>query len=235
MNPEFTVNQRAAASRTATTGYNYDRWYYDGTNLLQGIENNNLRATTYVINWEGSSTCSYSLNTAASSSQGGQSYTSIAKGATITISSVGSNNLWLKFNGDLTNLTKVSLVEGTGVSNFVSRLHPNELALCQRYYYRIFDSVPQYYTVANGVNFNTTGGATVPIPYQPMRATPSATLVAGSFSYSGNGGTGSTFTLVPYSGLFSVNYTGTSFQNWGVANINNSSATPLVVALSAEL
>lgn len=134
MNPEFTVNQRAAASRTAATGYNFDRWYYDGTNLLQGIENLNLRNTTYVVSWEGSSTCSYSLNTVASSSQSGQSYTSVANGGTITVSSLSSNNLWLKFNGDLTNLTKVKLVEGNVASDFTSRLHPQELVLCQRYF-----------------------------------------------------------------------------------------------------
>ena len=93
INPEFTINQRGAASPTAATGYNYDRWYYDGSSLLQGIENLNLRATTYVVSWEGSATCSYSLNTAASSSQGSQTYTSITNGGTLTIASVGSNNL----------------------------------------------------------------------------------------------------------------------------------------------
>jgi len=135
INPEFTINQRGAATRTTTSSaYNFDRWYYDGTNLLQGVENNNLRATTYVLNWEGSSTCGYSLNTAAASGQGSESYTSISKGGTITISSVGSNNLWLKFTSDLGNLNKVMLVQGVETSTFVARPYGTELMLCQRYY-----------------------------------------------------------------------------------------------------
>jgi len=134
INPEFTINQRGAATRTTTSSaYNFDRWYYDGTNLLQGVENNNLRATTYVISWEGSSTCAYSLNTAAASGQGSESYTSVTNGGTITIASVGSNNLWLKFTSDLGNLNKVMLVQGTETSVFVARQYGTELALCQRY------------------------------------------------------------------------------------------------------
>ena len=133
-NPEFTINQRGAASRIATTGYNFDRWYYDGTRLLQGIEGNNLRAGTYVISWEGSSTAAFSLNTAAAASQGSQSYTSVTNGGTITIASVGSNNLWIRFTSDLTNLTKVKVSPGTQASGFVARPYGTELALCKRYY-----------------------------------------------------------------------------------------------------
>ena len=138
-NPEFTINQRGAASRIATTGYNFDRWYYDGTRLLQGIEGNNLRAGTYVISWEGSSTAAFSLNTAAAASQGSQSYTSVTNGGTITIASVGSNNLWIRFTSDLTNLTKVKVSPGTQASGFVARPYGTELALCQRYYEKSYN------------------------------------------------------------------------------------------------
>lgn len=135
INPEFTINQRGAASRTATSSaYNFDRWYYDGTNLLQGIEGNNLRAGTYVISWDGSSTAAFSLNTAAAGSQGGQSYTSVTNGGTITIASVGSNNLWIRFTSDLTNLTKVKVSPGTQSSDFVARPYGTELALCEGYF-----------------------------------------------------------------------------------------------------
>ena len=141
INPEFTVNQRDAASRTAATGYNYDRWYYDGSNLLQGIENLNLRATTYVVSWSGSATCSYSLNTAASSSQSGQTFTSITNGGTLTISSLGSNNLWIKFSGTLTDLTNVMVVPSAAQTPFIARQYPQELALCQRYWEKTNDSI----------------------------------------------------------------------------------------------
>jgi len=133
-NPEFTINQRGAASRTAATGYNFDRWYYDGTRLLQGVEGNNLRAGTYVLSWSGSSTAEFSLNTAAASGQGSESYTAVTNGGTITIASVGSNNLWVRFSSDLTNLTRVKLSPGTEASGFVARPYGTELALCQRYY-----------------------------------------------------------------------------------------------------
>jgi hypothetical protein len=134
INPEFTINQRGAASRTAATGYNFDRWYYDGTDLLQGVEGNNLRAGTYVLSWSGSSTAEFSLNTAAASGQGSESYTAVTNGGTITIASVGSNNLWVRFSSDLTNLTRVKLSPGTEASGFVARPYGTELALCQRYF-----------------------------------------------------------------------------------------------------
>ena len=166
INPEFTVNQRAAASRTTTSSaYNYDRWYYDGTNLLQGVEGNNLRAGTYVISWEGSSTAAYSLNDAAASGQGSESYASVSNGGTITIASVGSDNLWLKFTSDLTNLTKVKLTPGTQASAFVPRPYGTELALCQRYYELGFSSF--YIGVTNTYQYS------VPVFYKVVkRATP---------------------------------------------------------------
>jgi hypothetical protein len=132
INPEFTVNQRGSATPTTTSNaYNYDRWYYDGTYLYQGIEGNNLRATTYTLSWTGAMTASYSLNTGAASSQSGQSWTSVANGTNITIASVGSNNLWIRFSAQP---TQPKLELGTSQTTFVPRLYGQELALCQRYY-----------------------------------------------------------------------------------------------------
>ena len=176
INPEFTINQRGAASPTAATGYNYDRWYYDGSNLLQGIENLNLRATTYVVSWEGSATCSYSLNTAASSSQGGQTYTSITNGGTLTIASVSSNNLWIKFSGTLTGLTKVSVVPSGTKSPFLPRQYQQELALCQRYFYALVSNAIGQSTSLNTAQYCTIFHPTV------MRAAPTYTLQSGSWS-----------------------------------------------------
>jgi len=150
INPEFTLNQRGAASRTAATGYNFDRWYYDGTRLLQGVEGNNLRAGTYVLSWEGSSTAEFSLNTAAASGQGSESYTAVTNGGTITIASVGSNNLWVRFSSDLNNLTRVKLSPGTEASGFVARPFGAELALCQRYYGSLNTAFEQYYSADGG-------------------------------------------------------------------------------------
>jgi hypothetical protein len=170
INPEFTLNQRGAASRTAATGYNFDRWYYDGTRLLQGVEGNNLRAGTYVLSWEGSSTAEFSLNTAAASGQGSESYTAVTNGGTITIASVGSNNLWVRFSSDLTNLTRVKLSPGTEASGFVARPYGTELALCQRYYCQ--NTSAEYVLAATRTDRMT---ALVPFPVQ-MRAAPVMTF-----------------------------------------------------------
>jgi hypothetical protein len=176
INPEFTINQRGAATRTTTSSaYNFDRWYYDGTNLLQGVENNNLRATTYVLNWEGSSTCSYSLNTAAASGQGSESYTSISKGGTITIASVGSNNLWLKFTSDLGNLNKVMLVQGVETSIFVARPYGTEISLCERYCQTLDSAGGTDRAMFSGVAFlnNTIIGS---YTFAVMRVAPTITI-----------------------------------------------------------
>ena len=202
INPEFTVNQRGAASRTAATGYNYDRWYYDGSSLLQGIENLNLRATTYVVSWSGSATCSYSLNTAASSSQGGQTYTSITNGGTLTISSLGSNNLWIKFSGTLTDLTNVMVAPSAAQTPFISRQYPQELALCQRYCinYTSTNNTNNYCRFGVGTNSSTTQTAFVIYPYVPMRTYPSLTTTGTASNYLtqyGGGGSTSANTDVP--------------------------------------
>jgi hypothetical protein len=193
-NPEFTINQRGAASRTAATGYNFDRWYYDGTRLLQGVEGNNLRAGTYVLSWSGSSTAEFSLNTAAASGQGSESYTAVTNGGTITIASVGSNNLWVRFSSDLTNLTRVKLSLGTEASGFVARPYGTELALCQRYFEKSYDigTAPNTTTVVGQFNSGGVQGATTTSEVNggsiifavQKRATPSITL------FDGNGNSG---------------------------------------------
>lgn len=196
INPEFTINQRGAASPTAATGYNYDRWYYDGSSLLQGIENLNLRATTYVVSWEGSATCSYSLNTAASSSQGSQTYTSITNGGTLTIVSVGSNNLWIKFSGTLTGLTKVSVVPSGTKSPFLPRQYQQELALCQRYYQKSWnqaDAVPTS-TAVGGIHVLSWGDGNAAGLVWPtaMRTSPTVTFYPTSSTTSGYVNSGGT-------------------------------------------
>jgi hypothetical protein len=181
INPEFTLNQRGAASRTAATGYNFDRWYYDGTRLLQGVEGNNLRAGTYVLSWEGSSTAEFSLNTAAASGQGSESYTAVTNGGTITIASVGSNNLWVRFSSDLTNLTRVKLSPGTEASGFVARPYGAELALCQRYYFRFLANTSNWLGSAGYAGTTTTARVPIQFPVS-MRIPPTAVDTTGTAS-----------------------------------------------------
>ena len=182
INPEFTVNQRGSATPTTTSNaYNYDRWYYDGTYLYQGIEGNNLRATTYTLSWTGAMTASYSLNTGAASTQSGQSWTSVANGTNITIASVGSNNLWIRISAQP---TQPKLELGTSQTTFVPRLYGQELALCQRYFEQ---------NLSNGTNsvfqldVNGASGtypAIMLFSRVSMRTIPTATII-GTITYSG--------------------------------------------------
>jgi hypothetical protein len=165
INPEFTVNQRGSATPTTTSNaYNYDRWYYDGTYLYQGIEGNNLRATTYTLSWTGAMTASYSLNTGAASTQSGQSWTSVANGTNITIASVGSNNLWIRFSAQP---TQPKLELGTSQTTFVPRLYGQELALCQRYFWNTQQGIYMWgNNITNGQLYQF-----IPFPVY-MRASP---------------------------------------------------------------
>lgn len=171
INPEFTVNQRGSATPTTTSNaYNYDRWYYDGTYLYQGIEGNNLRATTYTLSWTGAMTASYSLNTGAASTQSGQSWTSVANGTNITIASVGSNNLWIRFSAQP---TQPKLELGTSQTTFVPRLYGQELALCQRYYWQTSGGVGS----SNGYDIVAIAENTTNVTFRgqfpaPLRARP---------------------------------------------------------------
>jgi hypothetical protein len=186
INPEFTINQRGAATPTTTSNaYNYDSWYYDGTYLYQGIEGNNLRATTYTLSWTGAMTASYSLNTGAASTQSGQSWTSVSNGANITIASVGSNNLWIRFSSQP---TQPKLELGTSQTTFVPRLYGQELALCQRYLPKL-ESTTGAYAVQGGSNSSTSAAFTIPFSVK-ARTAPTGiryTLAGGVANYGAAG------------------------------------------------
>jgi hypothetical protein len=150
------INQRGAASITASTGYTYDRWYYDGTSLYQGIEDKNVNDGTYVISWQGSGFNAYwklSTDTTANNgpdSTGGFS-SALSSGDTFTVSGSGTgNHLWIKFSldtaVDFSTLDKVMVEEGTVATPFEHRPYGTELALCQRHY---ATSIPQGYTILN--------------------------------------------------------------------------------------
>lgn len=173
INPEFTVNQRGAASSTTTSGaYNYDRWYYDGSSLLQGVENANIRDGVYTISWAGSANCSYSLNTATSSNQGAETYTSVSNGGNITISGLTTENLWIKFDAQP---TWVKLELGSSTSAFIPRSVGDELMLCYRYCVNLDGKSNPYQPLGFAVLYSSTAGtATLYVPTQ-MRAIPSLT------------------------------------------------------------
>lgn len=173
-NAEFRINQRNAASPTATTNaYNYDRWYYDGTYLYQGVENINLKNSTFSISWDGSATCSYSLNTGTSASQNTQTYTSVSNGGQITISSLGSNNLWIRFSSQP---LWAKLEQNTSPTSYIYRDHTSELSLCYRYYETITS-----YTLTKGAQYDSNGWVFLFLFKQPKRVTPTMSGLSYAF------------------------------------------------------
>jgi hypothetical protein len=107
INGDFRINQRGAVSKTETANeYNYDRWYYDGTNLIQHVEEGNYKpSTVYTLSGVNVTT---------------QQLTSPLTGHwTITVPS----------NADM-----VQLEEGVYATPFEQRPIGLELSLCQRYY-----------------------------------------------------------------------------------------------------
>lgn len=184
------INQRGAASITASTGYNYDRWYYDGTNLYQGIEDKNVNDGTYVISWEGSGFNAYwKLSTDTTANNGPDSTSgfssALSSGDTFTVSGSGTgNHLWIKFSldtaADFSTLDKVMVEEGTVATPFEHRPIGMELSLCQRYY---FQNENQY-MYFSARNLDNSMAATIPFPVE-MRATPSITKVSdpGGFTF----------------------------------------------------
>ena len=137
------INQRGAAL-TASSGYTYDRWYYDGsTYLYQGIEDKNVNNGTYVISWAGAGiNAAWKVSTDTTAGNGPDAttgFTSVSNGGTFTVNegTEYSKHLWIRFDGTLANLDKVMVEEGTVATPFEHR--PYELALCQRYYFKTFN------------------------------------------------------------------------------------------------
>jgi len=143
INGDFRINQRSATSRTQTSSeYNYDRWYYDGTYLYQGVEDKNVRNGTFTLSWTDSGsdiTAHYVVSTDSSNNNGPDSpltYTSVSNGGQITVNegTEYSKHLWIRFGGTVANLSKVQLEEGSVATPFEHRSYGEELELCMRYY-----------------------------------------------------------------------------------------------------
>ena len=143
INGNFGINQRVYVSGTATSGaneYTLDRWRVvtSGQNLTfsasgtgnivtapaggieQVIESLNIEGGTYTLSWTGTATGA--VNGAA-----------IANGGQVTLAA--NTNATIKFSSGTVSL--VQLEAGSVATPFENRPIGTELALCQRYYYRI--------------------------------------------------------------------------------------------------
>jgi len=188
INGDFRINQRSATSRTQTSSeYNYDRWYWDGTYLYQGVEDVNVRNGTFTLSWTDSGsdiTAHYAISTDTTASNGpdsGLTYTSVSNGGQITVNEATeySKHLWIRFGGTPANLSKVQLEEGSVATPFEHHSYGEELALCKRYCHRIEQK--NTWTIAVEGTWGSSGNFQAPIffPVQ-MRVPP-------TFSYSGTG------------------------------------------------
>lgn len=200
LNGRFTINQSGAASRTASTNaYNYDQWFYDGTYLYQPIPTEDVEDGTYTLSWSGSSTAAWSLNSASSASQGGQSYTAVANGEQIVVSGHTNEHLWVRFQSDLSALDKVQLEPGNEATPFEYRSHSQEQDLCEYFFSA---------GTAGGISYASSGTAVqrfFATFRKQMRSAPSVSLtqIAGTAS-------GAAVTGTPYLTGFSVGFSAAS-------------------------
>ena len=123
----------------------------------------------------------------------GTSFITSATGATSVVST----------NGATFYITGVQLEKGSTATSFDYRPYGTELALCQRYYFKI-SGFYSYSAIGTGTAYNTTTSGRIQIPFPvPMRNTPTASI-GGSLSVVGNTA-GSTIVLgTTYGGYTSL-------------------------------
>jgi hypothetical protein len=183
INAQGIINQRGYVSGTATSGanqYTLDRWRVvtSGQNLTftttnnvttftapaggveQVIEGLNLESGTYDLNWTGTATATV----------GG---TSVANGGSISVT--GGVNLTIRFTGGTFSLPQFE--KGTQATAFEWRPYGQELALCQRYYYKAISDAVQ---LGVGWNASTTSASTLTTFPEEMRIAPSAVEQTGT-------------------------------------------------------
>ncbi len=171
------VNQRGAASIDETaSAYNFDRWYYDGTNFIQYIEDKNIVLSgTYTLSWIGTATATVD---GASVSNGGQ--------VTLT----ANTQCEVKFNSSDFNF--VQLEYGTKATNFEVLPFQLELFLCYRYFQIPVTSLSFYSCDDKASSLGTIEGVFNIPTYGKMRITP--TILATNFKYSQDSATPVSFT-----------------------------------------
>jgi hypothetical protein len=129
-------------------------------------------------------------------------------GSTLYLAPTGSVDLISTLSATFF-LTGVQLEVGSTATSFDYRPYGTELALCQRYYYRIKAAAAQQIIASSGLNYATNGSIVV-VPYPvPLRTAPTAleqSGTAGDYRLSNATGSSVTCTAVPDFSSASIAY-----------------------------
>lgn len=248
INGNFSVNQRAytSASNLASGSYGFDRWKSNYTNttltftsapqgqtvtisasgvIRQIVERANIKAGSYVLSWTGTAT--------------GRVYNSGASAPSYAVSPVsvyldGTADVIVEFtpSSGTATLGEVQLEFGSRATPFEQRPIGLELALCQRYCYRI--DIPQN-TYLIGVSYYGGSGCAVAVNNY-WRASPTVTFSTTSnwvyYDNPNGDSTATTYSLVVDKNL---SYFGvvTDGQQSGILFRNTAAA--VIVLFTAEL
>lgn len=234
INGNFGINQRGVSGTVtlAAGAYGHDRWkagssgctYTFSTSenvttitisagsLMQVIEGLNLQSGTYILSWTG--TAQGKIDAGSYGNSG------------ITGTAVGGTNQTIEFGTGTLSLAQYE--KGSTATSFDYRPYGTELALCQRYYWRLNSTGSTTY-VAIGSSGNSTRGSYALKAPVTLRATP-------SISFSGisadDGGTPSTVSSTSVAGAF-VNTDVVSFSATGSATLTTGRAAILRVGASS--
>lgn len=193
INGDFRINQRAyvSAANLASGAYGFDRWKSNFTNttltftsapqgqlltinsgggIKQVIERENMPAGTYILTWTGTATGRV-YNTGATP----PSYAA----SPVIVTLDGTANVEVEFtaSGGTKTLQNVQLEAGSVASAFERRPIGTELALCQRYYYRLAQNTSRY--GSGYAKTSTTADILVDFPVT-MRTAPTALEQSGT-------------------------------------------------------
>jgi hypothetical protein len=148
------VNQRGATAIDKTaSAYNFDRWYYDGTNFIQYVEDKNIVLSgTYTLSWSGTATATVDGE-------------SVSNGGQLTLTA--NTQCEVKFNSSDFNF--VQLEYGNKKTNFEIRHIGLELSLCQRYYEQFINMrIRAYHPTDTGSGYHLTSSSGVCVEKRVM-------------------------------------------------------------------
>ena len=250
INGNYLINQRGYVSGTATASgtYMHDRWKSTTTNsnytftqgtpdttitiaagtIAQIVETVNVAGGVYTLSWTGTATARIAIN-------GGTTSGSYAASPITTSSATAGQTITVEFSTG--TLGKVQLEPGTIATPYERQIYSDQLAQCQRYYYKL-KAATAFTNGGVGRAYSTTNcQAFMALPVS-MRGAPTGSYSALADWNDSGGGTPSAMDPVSqYSADYrwmTINLTGTYVSGQAIAlNANNN--TNAYITWSAEL